>query len=210
MEIRYEDGYAYFGGYKFRKDSKSGYYLSTKKIGSARKRLHVYIWEYYNGEIPKGYQIHHKDEDKDHNEVSNLICMTKKDHIKWHGENMSEERKEKAKLNLNKARSEAAKWHASSEGIDWHKKHAKDSILKVKYYDAICLECGKKFKSEKTHSKFCSANCRSNYRRKSGIDNVAKECVICGNEYSVSRYSKSKTCSIECRGKLKSLNNAKK
>lgn len=209
MEIQYKDGYAYFDGYKFRKDTKRGYYLSTKNIGSSRMRLHVYIWEYHNGSVPAGYQIHHKDENKDNNEIENLACMTKKEHLNWHGENMSEERKEESRENLKKAQLEAAKWHSSPEGIEWHKKHAANSILKIKYYDSECLECGKKFKSEKPHGKFCSPNCRSNYRRKSGVDNEVRKCAVCGNEYSVNRYSKSKSCSRECRGKLRKLNNAK-
>ena len=45
MKITYKDGYAYVDGYKFRKDSKTGYYLSSKKIDGRRPRLHVYVWE---------------------------------------------------------------------------------------------------------------------------------------------------------------------
>ena len=45
VAIKYKDGYAYVDGYKFRKDTKTGYYLSTKKIGVSRLRLHVYVWK---------------------------------------------------------------------------------------------------------------------------------------------------------------------
>ena len=74
----YEDGdVAVFDNLVFRRDKKTGYYLNAK----THKRLHVYVWEYYNGEIPKGCEIHHKDFDKSNNEVDNLQLLTKKDHF---------------------------------------------------------------------------------------------------------------------------------
>ena len=56
--------FAYFNGLKFTRDDKTGYYLNS----TIRKRLHRCVWEYYNGEIPKGYHIHHKDNDKSNND----------------------------------------------------------------------------------------------------------------------------------------------
>ena len=56
--------YQYFNGLKFTRDDKTGYYLNS----TIEKRMHRYVWEFYNGPIPKGYDIHHKDEDKANNE----------------------------------------------------------------------------------------------------------------------------------------------
>src|SRR5690625_2719938 len=138
MEVEYKDGYAYVDGYKFRRDVDSGYYLATRNIGSSRKRLHVYMWEKYNGEIPKGYEIHHKDEDKDNNEIENLMCMTRKEHLRWHAENVPESRLEKWRKNLDKyARPKAAEWHRSEEGRAWHRSQANKRFKNHRTFDLI-------------------------------------------------------------------------
>ena len=77
---------ALYNGYKFRKDKRTGYYLSSRIINGKRRRLHVYIWECENGEIPNGYSVHHKDEDKSNNEISNLELMTNSKHTRLHAE----------------------------------------------------------------------------------------------------------------------------
>ena len=35
---------ALYNGYKFRKDKRTGYYLSSRIINGKRRRLHVYIY----------------------------------------------------------------------------------------------------------------------------------------------------------------------
>ena len=64
---------ACFDGLSFRRDKRTGYFLNAK----THKRLHVYVWEYYNGsEVPKGYHVHHKDFNKGNNEIENLVLMS--------------------------------------------------------------------------------------------------------------------------------------
>ena len=46
--------------------------------------------EYVYGEIPKGYVVHHKDEDKSNNDFDNLQVMTDADHRRLHIKNISE------------------------------------------------------------------------------------------------------------------------
>ena len=82
---------AYCDGYKFRKDKKTGYWLCT----TLGKRLHRYIYEKYNGPIPKGYEIHHIDINKDNNEIENLQMVTRKEHHEIHKSMLTEERKKK-------------------------------------------------------------------------------------------------------------------
>ena len=43
--IKYENDYAYVDGYKFKKNTRDNYYLSSTNIGNRRKYLHIYIWE---------------------------------------------------------------------------------------------------------------------------------------------------------------------
>ena len=91
--IQYLDGgeIASYDGYSFRKDKITGYYLSSKKIGTRRKRLHVYVWEKQNGKVPRGYHVHHVDCNKDNNEIENLALVTSKEHARIHGIEASEE-----------------------------------------------------------------------------------------------------------------------
>lgn len=49
-----------------------------------RVALHRVIWEEANGPIPDGFEIHHVDEDKTHNCLTNLECLSKPDHTRLH------------------------------------------------------------------------------------------------------------------------------
>jgi len=46
--------------------------------------MHRAIWEFYKGEIPEGFCIHHKDHNKSNNKISNLEALSKSDHAKLH------------------------------------------------------------------------------------------------------------------------------
>ena len=65
--------YIYFNNIKFTRDNKTGYYLNS----TIRKRLHRYVWEFYNGDIEKGFDIHHKDLNKELEKISKLneLCL---------------------------------------------------------------------------------------------------------------------------------------
>lgn len=203
MEVKYIGDVAEVDGCKFRKDRKTGYYLSTKKIGNSRPRLHRYIWEKYNGNVPKGYEIHHIDSDKDNNEIENLIAMSKKEHLTYHGENVPEELVEKWKNNLEKVREKASQWHKSKEGRKWHSQMSKKAYEKRKPQAETCINCGKKYKSKKYGAvKFCNPSCQTQYRVKSGIDDEERKCVICGSRFIINKYRKTQTCSRVCSGKL--------
>lgn len=207
--ITYNNGYAYYDGKKFRKDTKTGYYLSTTKIGNGRKRLHVYVWEKNNGEIPKGYQIHHYDENKDNNEVDNLICMTKSEHNAWHAKHDRERMLPIWRESMDKARIEASKWHKSEEGRR-KKSEAIKGIKHKKRYMKNCKNCGKTYRTSLQRSMFCSPKCQIAYRKKKGVDDEARLCKICGKEFFVNKYSTSRTCSKLCQDKLRLIENAKR
>lgn len=205
MKVQYieKTKYAYFNGYKFTRDDKTGYYLSST-IDGKRYRLHRYIWEYYNGKIPKGYHIHHKDHNKNNNEISNLELLTKEEHSKRHSEEMSEELKEKYRENLNKnARPKAIEWHKSKEGIEWHKKQYEVSLVKREKVKFICEYCGKEYETYKQQkNRFCSLKCKSAYRRESGIDNIERICLNCKQPFMTNKYGTTKYC-YNCRPKRK-------
>ena len=45
--------------------------------------LHRISWIAVNGEIPEGYQVNHKDENRDNNSISNLNLLTPKENCNW-------------------------------------------------------------------------------------------------------------------------------
>jgi len=47
-------------------------------------KAHIYVWEKHNGPKPKGYDIHHIDEDKANYSIDNLELLSKSDHQKVH------------------------------------------------------------------------------------------------------------------------------
>lgn len=61
--------------------NRDGYYECTTKD---RFMLHNYVWEKQNGNIPVGYELHHKDFNKINNDILNLQLVTPSEHTKIH------------------------------------------------------------------------------------------------------------------------------
>lgn len=57
----------------------NGYYASTI---NNRILMHRYVWEFYNGKIPTGYDIHHLNNKKYDNRIENLECLSKSEHTR--------------------------------------------------------------------------------------------------------------------------------
>ena len=139
-----------FNGIKYYKQ-KGGYYQRAETAKRARekieRRLHRAVWKFYNGDIPKGMQIHHKDENKDNNDISNLELLTPSEHWKRHksGETMRDWWHSKKGMRANKKGVRLAKkWHASEAGYKWHSEHQKETAKKHVVVE-ICRECGQEF-----------------------------------------------------------------
>lgn len=73
--------YVQWNGRKFSL-RENGYYADTT---DSREYLHRAVWEYHYGDIPEGYEVHHKDEDKTNNSPSNLQILTSAEHGAAHG-----------------------------------------------------------------------------------------------------------------------------
>lgn len=56
-----------------------GYYELTI---APRTLMHRYVWTKERGAIPDGFDIHHRDECKAHNDIGNLECLSKPDHTR--------------------------------------------------------------------------------------------------------------------------------
>lgn len=192
--------YQWFNGLKYTRDDKTGYYLNATHL----QRMHRAVWEFYNGEIPKGYAIHHIDHDKSNNDISNLKTLPNKKHLSLHGIEIDKEDHKMMIGRMNHARIYASKWHGTEEGKNWHKEHyeqMKDTLHKKDQY--VCYYCGQKFVSVKNgHTRFCSNKCKSAWRRMSGVDNETRICKQCGKEFTVNKYAKQECCSMACSNRL--------
>lgn len=64
-------------------NGKAGYF--QLKIHNGGKYKHEYVhrlvWMAFKGEIPEGYEIEHKDDDKSNNALSNLELFTRKQNM---------------------------------------------------------------------------------------------------------------------------------
>lgn len=66
--------------------NKGGYYqITSTKEGNKGKLLHRIFWEhFYNFEVPKGYEIHHKNGNKSDNCILNLQLVNQYEHRSAH------------------------------------------------------------------------------------------------------------------------------
>jgi hypothetical protein len=154
---------------------------------SGHKLIHRMTWEFYNGPVPKGFDIHHIDGNKMNNHISNLECLTHSAHLKLHMTENSE--KVHAWLKTPKGR----KFLSEKAKKEWENREVKSFT---------CEQCKKEFQTKHNrHVKFCSDACVMRARNASGVDNIERLCVICLNPFIINRYQKTVTCSKPCRAK---------
>jgi hypothetical protein len=207
-----------YNGYKFHRYpnakgiSDQRYFKGWVEINSEWRKtyLHRYMWVIEKGEIPKGYHIHHKDGNFLNNTIDNFECISSKDHISNHYHEQSDAWKsQKTSILINVARAKAVDWHKSEAGREWHKtnffKHSAKALFTEK--TKRCEHCSKEYKTIASHggTRFCSNNCKSSSRKRSGVDNIERMCAFCGCSYDVNKYSKGKTCSRICSWELRRM-----
>ncbi len=182
------------------------FYLCGNYFQHKGKRLHVTVWKYHNGDVPKGCHVHHIDQNRSNNQIENLRLMAASKHLSEH--NSDDARYEYNHKHIAEMQEQAKEWHASEEGSRWHSQHIKslwdNGTFPEREY--TCANCGKTFMSrigDTKGAKYCSNACKSAARRKSGVDNEERICVVCGRKFIVNRYSTSKTCSRQCRWGLR-------
>src|SRR5579859_3333497 len=170
----------------------SSYYI-RRGIG----HLHQEIWKHHNGPIPKGHDIHHADENPLNNSKENLVCLTKSEHRKAHKPSQA------ALDHLAEIRPLAVKWHGTRVGRRFHKRLNVLGLAAQRNNRSFrpCKKCSKSFWAD-TRSKFCSNNCKSQWRRKQRLDFIERRCRICREVFSCNRYSRQQTCSRKCGSRL--------
>lgn len=88
---------------------KHGQFITIKEVegymkvnyvdGKRNIGVHILVWEAWNGLIPKGYQIHHQDKCPKNNHISNLVCLSPKEHLDLHRDDQqSKKRRHESRL----------------------------------------------------------------------------------------------------------------
>lgn len=167
------------------------------------RRLHRAIWEANYGQIPEGFHVHHKDGDTLNNAPANLECLPPAEHHREHEERVTPERRVRRAEHAARIRPLTKAWHSSPEGLEWHRKHAAVMWDGFEPTTRKCELCGAEYQD---HSKcgvarFCSNNCKSEWRRRAGVDDVDRKCSECGAVFRINRYARKLTCSPACASK---------
>ena len=172
-------------------------------VGGTSEYLHRVKWADAHGPIPKNYHIHHIDGNPLNNELSNLECLSAKDHKDKHP--FTDEQKAKMRDNLDRIRPMTKEWHSSEEGRKWHSEHAKRTVAAPQEKEMICQECGIVFISNASHNRkgFCSNAHKAAFRRKSGVDDIDHTCQFCKCTFIANKYAKRETCSKSCANRLR-------
>jgi hypothetical protein len=137
-------------------------YRGERYFSRGNKRLHRVVWEYHNGKIPKGYEIHHKDENTHNNNIDNLNLVHKTLHQRFTLKKRIKENPEWFEEYSKKGRDAAAEWHKTEEGIEQLKEASRISWLKRELHKKNCEICNKEYETPfPTKSKYCHQNCRA-------------------------------------------------
>ena len=189
------DGNNYFW-WKVSNDSHPKFRINTSVS------MHRYMWWFHNGDIPEGYHIHHLDGNPENNELENLEMIYGIDHSRSHAVSRMENDPEKFNKFQVAGVKAAPVWHASEAGLKWHSENAKKTARRVSTHGVTlqCTHCGKDYQGLENIVKagFCSANCQTQARYKSGVDNETRACVICSTPFITNKYTKRKTCCKAC------------
>ena len=159
-------------GFRYFRDKYGYYNLSQKnklKHPELERRLHRAIWKSYNGEIPKGYHIHHKDHNKENNDISNLELISPSAHSIHHhsnGQTLKWWHSRAGRAANKRGREKCKEWHASEEGYKWHSEHQKETMRKHRVQE-ICQECGCLFNTVDgvRHQIYCE-KCRDKFLKR--------------------------------------------
>ena len=182
---------------------KCGYWISTSKPLIHAQR---WVWINYNGNIPKGIDIHHIDGNKDNNEINNLQSLTRSEHQKKHWEQGDHQHEIEKRIYV---LSIAREWLSTEEG---RKKQSEDAIEGWKNRKKIrinCLQCQKEIETTQPWAKFCSDACDKKWRRKNGLYNVEAKCPMCDKVFLKDKFAKNVFCSISCGAKNSAKNRNK-
>ena len=135
------------------------YYLypGERYFTKGSKYLHRVIWEFHNGPIPEGRQIHHKNSDPVDNRIENLNLISSSLHQRFETARRVEADPVAFQERMSHARKFVPKMDPESRA-----KNAKKGWNGVRRYLKNCSVCGKIYQTPfPERSKYCHQNCKA-------------------------------------------------
>lgn len=203
-----DDTHQRFNGKIYFKNKK-GYYVNNKHV------LHRDVWRWHYP-LKKGRDIHHRDFNKDNNQIENLQMLTRAEHAALHHPPKSFVCTICGKTFTSKtARKRCPECVAEMKRLAEEKKQAEAAKPPKPARTRKCIVCGKEFQMKPKESqtkgrKTCSEECyKALLRQNKPPVPVKKErnliCPICGKTFQTVR-SDIKCCSSKCGAKFNGLN----
>lgn len=182
-----DDTHQKFNGVVYR-SNKDGHFVSSTFI-------HRSVYSYCFSEIPCGnYEVHHIDQNKANNDISNLQLLTKSEHQKLHkGINMEK----RLRICPTCGETFLAK-HGNPKQI-YCSNNCRGKAMRKPISKNICPVCGKNFIVPITRpNKICCSNdCAAIYRIEN-MPNIETTCAFCGKKINTKSPEK-KYCSKSCQ-----------
>lgn len=173
-----------FNGLKFGRGS------STKHL-TRSFFLHRVIFQYYYGEIPTGYDVHHRDFNPANNDISNLQLLTKSQHANIHlGAGSPKEYICEYCGKKFIATSQSPARFCSRNCLSSYHRQTK----KIPHYQKVCPICKKEFVTTQKTQNYCSLKCFGKTLAKPSMEKI---CAFCGKSFSTKKES-AKYCSVKC------------
>ena len=189
--VTIDENHKIFNGMKFRKLKNNKY--KTDEL------LHRVFYQYYCGDIPKGNEIHHIDNNSENNDIENLICLTKAEHTRAHFETQTGRFAKREMTCEMCGQKFIARYHGNNRfcSDQCRQKARRIECREIR----ICAFCGKPFEIENyekvTH---CSVSCVQKDRRKNSYEEII--CPVCGKKFTAMKHLHQKYCSKECAHKF--------
>ena len=157
----------------------NGVIYYKRDCGHYRGNAHIHrvVYTYFFGDIPTGYDIHHIDENKANNDISNLIMVTRLEHHKIHGpqSNISGLKIKEQYTCQNCGK----KYEGYRRG---HNLYCSDQCRREansKKNLKNCIICGMSFYARKKNQSCCSQECsQKNALQQQPL--LIKKCPFCG------------------------------
>lgn len=200
-----------FNGRRYRRYPDSNIKAHQRYFGRSGGFLHRDVWEHHNGPIPEGFDVHHIDEDTSNNDIANLACIPRNEHMRTpHVRKDAYAVSEQQREHLARIRPATAAWHQSPEGREWHRKHAANSLAKADrkaWYENLplteraCEVCGTTFLGKIPKNTLCSRKCadaKQRAKRRDAKLSTPHKCRGCGGEFR-SVYTIQLFCGTKCK-----------
>lgn len=172
-------------------------------LAAGVEALHREIWKAQHGPIPVGYQVHHKDRNPLNNDISNLECVSVREHGALHAGGRTAKQRE----HLERIRPLSHEWIKTPEGRIRAAANARGMWERSQPTRRICLWCGTTYETPfPSRALYCSPNCRNRHRYAQRLDFEKRTCAQCGKEFEVHKASPTRNCSRSCAAKQRERN----